>query len=396
MHILNVLACALLALPAAVYSQSGCSGSVATSNGGRKIGIVIDSSGSMVDTDPSNLRIPAGEAINAALITSASAGAGTQPDKVTVVDFDDSVRIVYPLGDPASASFDGIDSSGGTYIALGVKTAIDEITKNPADVISRVSGIVVFTDGEDSYVDELVDELNRAQGLGIRVSFGFLSPFDATSSQDPSILTAILATGGIYSTIGDAAAQAQFVSLVLSHGLTDTDNAGASSSLLLPGLATAGNVSSTSGPATFTYDAVSGEKLNFTVSSISAQTFDITLKDKTANTDVGSSSTDAFGLATVLFDASGAASLELSVGTKNATAGLFSVNLISSLNRTITVCGSTTNNGTKPNGTSTGTSKPSTPTPTSPPKFTGGAAGLQSYAMGAIFPLVVALGVLVI
>lgn len=33
--------------------------------------------------------------------------------------FDDTARVIYPLGDPAGAdsSFDEIDSSGGTYIA---------------------------------------------------------------------------------------------------------------------------------------------------------------------------------------------------------------------------------------------------------------------------------------
>ena len=152
MHTLRLLAYLLLALPITVLSQSSCSGSVATSNGGRKIGIVIDSSGSMVDTDPQNLRIVAGKAIASSLTTSAEAGPNGHPDLVTVIDFDDSVRVVYPLGDPASVSFAGIDSSGGTYIALGVKAAIDQITANPASATAHVSGIVVLTDGQDNYV----------------------------------------------------------------------------------------------------------------------------------------------------------------------------------------------------------------------------------------------------
>lgn len=154
---LSVLACLLLALPATVLSQASCSGQAATSNGGRKVGIVIDSSGSMVDTDPQNLRIVAGKAIAGALITKASAGASGASDRVTVIDFDDSVRVVYPLGDPSTVSFDGIDSNGGTYIALGVKAAIDEITKDPADATAHVSGIVVLTDGEDGFVSSEKD-----------------------------------------------------------------------------------------------------------------------------------------------------------------------------------------------------------------------------------------------
>ncbi len=257
----------------------------------------------------------------------------------------------------------------------------------------------------------MVTQINRAQSLGIRVSFGFLNPSSAGSSQDPSILSAILSSGGIYTTISDSTAQANFVSLVLSHGLTDTDHAGGANTLLLPGLLTAGNVSASSGAKTFTYDAVSGENLNFTISSISQQTFDVTLHDKGANKDVGSVSTDASGMATILFDATSATSLDLTVGTKNATAGLFTVNLVSSVNRTITICGfgNTTvpNNSTGtsttvpiPSSTGTGVSGGSpngttiqTPTiPSSPPKYTGGAATLQSFAMGAILPIVVAVG----
>jgi Mg-chelatase subunit ChlD len=148
---LSILAYLLLALPATVLSQTSCSGSIATTNGGRKIGIVIDSSGSMTSTDPRNLRITAGQAINAALITAASAGANGHPDLVTVIDFDSNVNVVYPLGDPASASFTGIDSSGGTHISLGVEAAIDQITANTSPT-AHVSGIVVLTDGEDSFV----------------------------------------------------------------------------------------------------------------------------------------------------------------------------------------------------------------------------------------------------
>jgi hypothetical protein len=94
-------------------------------DGGRKIGIVIDSSGSMVDTDPNNLRIVAGEAIASSLITKAAAGPNGHPDLIVVIDFDDSVRVVYPLGGLASVSFAEIDSSGGTYFAIGVQAAID-------------------------------------------------------------------------------------------------------------------------------------------------------------------------------------------------------------------------------------------------------------------------------
>ena len=122
--------------------------SVSANNGDRKVAVVIDSSGSMSSNDPSKLRISAGQALNAFLISNAEAGGGKKADQITVIDFDDTPTLLYPLGDPgnANSSFTGIDASGGTFIAGGVTKAIEEITKT-GDTDKR-SAIVVFTDGE--------------------------------------------------------------------------------------------------------------------------------------------------------------------------------------------------------------------------------------------------------
>ena len=57
-----------------------CKIQLAQSNGGRKIAIVLDSSGSMSYNDPNDLRITAGKALNAQLLT------GQNADLVTVVE----------------------------------------------------------------------------------------------------------------------------------------------------------------------------------------------------------------------------------------------------------------------------------------------------------------------
>lgn len=121
---------------------------ISENKGDRKVAIVIDSSGSMADSDPSDLRLVAGRALNSFLISADEAGGGQKPDQVTVIDFDSSALVVYPLGDPnneANASFALIDSAGGTYIADGVRTAMDELTKTGNT--DKRSAIVVFTDG---------------------------------------------------------------------------------------------------------------------------------------------------------------------------------------------------------------------------------------------------------
>lgn len=63
-----------------------CNIQLATSNGGRKLAIVIDSSGSMSSTDPYDLRITAGKALNNQLVSAAGATGGKKADLVTVVE----------------------------------------------------------------------------------------------------------------------------------------------------------------------------------------------------------------------------------------------------------------------------------------------------------------------
>ncbi|KAL9609116.1 MAG: hypothetical protein Q9167_006094 [Letrouitia subvulpina] len=345
---LAAIASLALALPAQVLSvglehkwapraDPDCT-QLPTSNGGRKIAIVVDSSGSNADTDPSNLRIVAAKNLNNLLISKGQASSGKQSDLVTVVDFDYSATVIYPLGDPAGATndiFDSIDASGGTDIASGVEAAIDELTKNQGDVTAGRSGIVVLTDGEDSYLDPLLEQLARAKKLGIRVAFGFLSPQPPSDASD--LLSAILDTGGIYSTITSDQAQEAFVNLVVSHGLTGVDNASGSAggpTVLYAGLAIAGNVSSKSSPKVFTYSAQGGgEKLNFTVDALSGQTLDVKLRDKKSAKDIDTTTTDQSGHAELLYTASQAQELSLEISTTNATSGLFTVGFNSSLGR---------------------------------------------------------------
>ena len=301
-----------------------------TSSGGRKIAIVVDSSGSNVDTDPSNLRVVAAKNLNSLLVSKGQASSGGQSDLVTVIDFDSSASVIYSLGDPATATSDKIDSSGGTNIASGVKAAIDELTKTQGDVTAGRSGIVVLTDGEDSSLKSLLAQLANARNLGIRVAFGFLSPQPPSSASD--LLKAILDTGGVYSTITSDRAQEDFVNLVVRHGLTgaDTSDSANGTTVLYPGLAVAANVSSTSSPKSFTYSAQGGENLNFSVNALSGQTLDVVLRDTKEAKDINKTSTNKSGNAELLYTASQAVDLALDVTTTNATTGLFTVGFNSS------------------------------------------------------------------
>jgi len=130
-----------------------CAGlTVKSNNGNRKVAIVIDSSGSMAESDPDNLRLAAGKSLNDWLITKNEAVGGKKEDLVTVINFDDEATLDYPLGDPSGAdsAFDTIGADGGTFIAGGVEMAIDQLTNSSSGATSGRSAIVVFTDGEVS------------------------------------------------------------------------------------------------------------------------------------------------------------------------------------------------------------------------------------------------------
>jgi Mg-chelatase subunit ChlD len=114
--------------------------------------IVIDSSSSMLASDPSDLRIVAGKSIVDWLISSKEASDSKKADAVAVIDFSDEATLDYPLGDPddAYSALDGILAYGGTYIASGVEMAFNQLTADgTGDTVDR-SGIIVFTDGEVS------------------------------------------------------------------------------------------------------------------------------------------------------------------------------------------------------------------------------------------------------
>ncbi len=295
---------------------------------GRDIAIVIDSSGSNQDTDPSNLRIAAGIQFNESLVTRDEAGPEGRPDRSAVVDFDTSARVVSPLDDPSVASFAGIDSEGGTNIGSGVDLAIDELTRDGNTVEDR-AGIVVLTDGMDNEPGALVTALNRAGSLGIRVSFGFLSPppvpigprrgvtaAQSAAEQPREVQEAILATGGVFSTINSAEAQNEFVSLVNRTGAANLNDGNGSDDDggLSPGLAVTGRIADAADTDRFTYEAPAGRRLVATLRPVDGQA--LTLR----GTSVGD--LRALGAAVPAPDGTG---LVLSTSTRRAGTVTFTV-----------------------------------------------------------------------
>jgi hypothetical protein len=249
-----------------------------SNNGDRKIAIVIDSSGSMASSDPYNLRLTAGKQLNDWLISNKESSGGKKADQVSVINFSDSATVDYNLGDPGNAdsSFNGIGADGGTFIAGGVQQAIEQLTGSSSGSTQDRSGIVVFTDGEDSDTPTLVQAINNATSLGIRVSFGFL---DASASiQDPSVLLAVHLSGGQYNTIFNEASSQGFINLVIQNGITHNDNPAGTDSTLLAGLSASRFFISGSSTLNVQYDARKNEAITFTIQSYNVSSLDCEAK----------------------------------------------------------------------------------------------------------------------
>lgn len=223
-------------------------------NYNRAVVMVIDSSGSNTSTDPSNQRVVAAAETIRRLVSEAEGQTDNKaPDLAGVIDFDSSVKILSNLDDPdvAVGVVGRIDSSGGTCIDCGIRSAIgmlDAINAGGfrAFVKDRAS-IVVFTDGENNGgPNPVIAAIVDATLKGVRVHFGFLNPVSvggaavvASAPDDLPSLTrgpalhvdglpatieeAVRLSGGVYAVISDAESQVAFVNQIYERGLVNVD-----------------------------------------------------------------------------------------------------------------------------------------------------------------------------
>lgn len=142
--------------------------------------LAIDSSGSMGDNDPNDLRKDAAKSFVDSLLAQ---------DQAAVVDFDDRALVTQSLTvDRAAvkAAIDMIDSSGGTDIGAAVRTSLDELNTDPDASKGRV--IVLLTDGDGSYSEDLTAEAAASKTTIYTVGLG--------ASTNQALLDRIATTTG--------------------------------------------------------------------------------------------------------------------------------------------------------------------------------------------------------
>ena len=112
--------------------------------------IVLDSSGSMTSSDRQGYRKTSAKSFINALL---------DKDRISVIDFDDSVRICQDLTvdkNAAKNAVDTIDSSGGTNIAYGIRTANQILIKNSDEERGKIC--ILLTDGDGYYDNSLTKQ----------------------------------------------------------------------------------------------------------------------------------------------------------------------------------------------------------------------------------------------
>jgi len=131
------------------------------------IALIIDSSGSMTDNDPNNLRISASEF----LIELTELGT-----QITVIDFDDESKVLIPLtyiGNKSTCNFlieaaNMVDSDGGTNLGRGLEEGYNELIKSQTPDTPKVA--IFLTDGEGDYNNQAqlyIDEEWTIYTLGL-------------------------------------------------------------------------------------------------------------------------------------------------------------------------------------------------------------------------------------
>lgn len=220
-------------------------------------------------------------------------------DKTTVIQFDQKSEIISPWSLPNSSTtsippFLGVNKESNIGNALHF--ALDNLLDTYPSTITSRGAVLLLTAGSKSIRSSWNTHahIRRAGRDGIRVHYGcFNPPLPSTSTCSPGrgVIAAVLRTGGVFSFISShlPAAPSNFASLVLSRGITPSDDpVDPDTVVLAPGLAVAGLLSPRHDVRYFSYPAAAGEALNLTIRDLVADDggqgsggcFTVTLMDR--------------------------------------------------------------------------------------------------------------------
>ncbi|KAK4247308.1 hypothetical protein C7999DRAFT_14623 [Corynascus novoguineensis] len=230
-------------------------------------------------------------------------------DSVAVVGSQEPAVLRYPMGPPAHASFSFAKPSGELCFASGLELAIAQTIEAQPETYTDRGTIILFATSADSLdcCDGTVTQLRRAEEEGIRVHYACIDMHGNEAAggsnevawtrclpSDP-LVPPVLKTGGLAVFIGPAArVPAHFADLVIDRGLTatDEDENTPEHTRVYPGITLADFLKPDQPTKSFTYPVSIGERVNFTLSSVSLKgrsaeaCFGVTLWYKYPNTEI--------------------------------------------------------------------------------------------------------------
>ncbi|KAK4177131.1 hypothetical protein QBC36DRAFT_327701 [Triangularia setosa] len=211
-------------------------------------------------------------------------------DRVEVIEFAESPKVVYPMDFPESATFGELDRKGRTNIGNALDVAIDDIIQSQPDTYTDRGGVVLLTAGVEpentkenrELAEYALAQVERAAKEGIRIHYACINaprPVDADPdkswhecSPGHAIIPAVLKTGGTFAYINHISGTphltpaAHFISTIMSRGLTATDEYEPELTRIYPGVTIAALLSPDEYPSkSLFYPASPSEKINITL-----------------------------------------------------------------------------------------------------------------------------------
>ncbi|KAL2258516.1 hypothetical protein VTK26DRAFT_8148 [Humicola hyalothermophila] len=213
-------------------------------------------------------------------------------DKVAVIEYDETARLVYPMGYPKSATFGFSEPSRQRHIGSGLRLAIAEnIYAQPETYTDRGAVLLLSTGSEnDLFSEDTLAQIERANEEGIRVHYGCINvaaltdegansqiSTKCTLTLSNALVPKVLETGGIVAFIDSPMPRTpgHFIDLIMDRGLTATDDADAAENTrIYPDIILVDRLSADNRERRFEYPVSVDENLNFTIRNYAPQSRD--------------------------------------------------------------------------------------------------------------------------
>ncbi|KAJ4287866.1 hypothetical protein N0V88_007579 [Collariella sp. IMI 366227] len=205
-------------------------------------------------------------------------------DKVAIVEYDETARLVQSMGYPIHAAFGFSKPGGKLSLGSGLELALAENIEAQPETYTDRGAVLLLATGSESHEasESTLKQLARAMKEGIRVHYACITIPESPGGPDPDtgrtkcspahhLLPPVLKTGGVVVLMDtpNPKTPGYFANLIMDRGLTATDDKDTPEhTRIYPGITLADFLSTEYPNKSFRYPVSSGENLNFTITSV--------------------------------------------------------------------------------------------------------------------------------